>query len=333
VLGSSGAGDSRLRTLTRGTVFTIALAITSAACASRPVAHGTNAQASSSSRPTPGRPPPPKPAPVVTVDDEVYAKLRAGVEYGDWTPIDGEWRYLAPKKDFVAKDGGVDVAFHFHGAEMAGDDWRQSGLNAVIISVTLPGVGNTPYKLALADPSRFGAILDEVIKRVGATHSRRIAVFGFSAGYAAVGQVLSNDWYYSKIDTVVLLDGLHASLVGGKPEEKAIAIFEQFARDAVAGNKTMVVTHSSVVPPNYASTTQMTDLLLASAHVPRVEEEKRNAFGMIERSHADAGNLHLRGYRGDGPKDHMDQLRLLSVALTDYIVPRWTRLAVQEARQ
>jgi hypothetical protein len=270
--------------------------------------------------------------PTVSVDDEVYAKLRAGVEYGDWKPLDAEWRYLAPKQDFVAKDGGVDVAFHFHGAELADDDWRQSGLCAVIVSVTLPGVGNTPYKRELGDPSRFGAILDEVVKRVGATHARRIALFGFSAGYAAVGQVLANDWYYDKVDTAVLLDGLHASLIAGKPEEKAIAVFEKFARDAVAGNKTMVITHSSVVPPTYASTTQMTDLLLASIGVARVDEEKRNAFGMAERSHADAGNFHLRGYRGDGPKDHMDQLRLLSLALSDYVVPRWTRLAVEESR-
>ena len=268
----------------------------------------------------------------MSVDDEVYAKLRAGVEYGDWKPLDGGWHYMTPKQDFVTKDGGVDIAFHFHGSELADADWRTSGLNAVIVGVTLPGVGNTPYKLMLSDTSVFGAMLDEVIKRVGATHSRRVALLGFSAGYAAVGQVISNDWYYDKVDTVVLLDGLHASLIGGRPEEKAIAIFEKFAHDAVAGNKTMIVTHSSVVPPTYASTTQMTDLLLASVSVPRVEEEKKNAFGMIERSHADAGNLHLRGYRGDGPKDHMDQLRLLSLALSDYIVPRWTRLAIEEAR-
>jgi hypothetical protein len=28
----------------------------------------------------------------------------------------------------------------------------------------------------------------------------------------------------------------------------------------------------------------------------------------------------------------MDQLRLLSLALSDYVVPRWTRLAVEESR-
>jgi hypothetical protein len=281
-------------------------------------------------------PSPPKPkAPErskVSIDDEVYARLTAGVEYGDWTPIDDNWRFMAPKSDFVAPDGGVDLAFHFHGAEMTGDDWKQTGLNAVIVSVTLPGRGNTPYKRELGDPSRFGAVLDEVVKRLGGTHSRRVALLGFSAGYAAVGQVLSNDWYYDKVDTVVLLDGLHASLIQGKPDESAITTFEKFARDAAAGKKTMVVTHSSVVPPNYASTTQMTDVMLANLGVKRTVEEKKNSFGMTEWSHVDTGNFHLRGYRGGGPHDHMDQLRLLSTELTDWVVPRWTRLAVQDAR-
>ncbi len=310
-----------------------------AGCSLPPIAPSTHAVSRSSAASSPATtaaasraPAPPAPkATSASIDDEVYAKLRAGVEYDDWKSLDGEWRYMAPKLSCVAADGGVDVAFHFHGAGLASEAWRQSGLNAVIVGVTLPGVGNTPYKLELADPSRFGAMLDEVIKRVGGTHPRRVALLGWSAGYAAVGQVLSNEWYYDKVDTVVLLDGLHASLIAGKPEEKAIAIFEKFARDAVAGKKTMLVTHSSVVPPTYASTTQMTDLLLASVGLTRVEEEKKNAFGMLERSHADAGNFHLRGYRGDGPKDHMDQLRLLSLALDDYIVTRWTRLAVQDA--
>jgi hypothetical protein len=325
VRGVPGAGDSRLKNARAIVGALSAMAI--AGCSLPPIAKSTTATAKPAPRATQA---PAKP--VVSVDDEVYAKLRAGVEYGDWKTLDNEWRYLTPKPDFVAKDGGVDVAFHFHGAELADDDWRQSGLCAVIVSVTLPGYGNTPYKRELGDPSRFGAILDEVIKTVGATHARRIALFGFSAGYAAVGQVLANDWYYDKVDTAVLLDGLHASLIDGKPEEKAIAVFEKFAHDAVLGNKTMVITHSSVIPPTYASTTQMSDLLLASIGVPRVEEEKKNAFGMTEWSHADAGNFHLRGYRGGGPKDHMDQLRLLSLALTDYVVPRWTRLSVQEAR-
>ena len=278
--------------------------------------------------------PPPAPPPVPAVsklDAAVAARLQAGVEYGEWHGLGGVARYMAPKGTFVGPDGGVDVAFHFHGAEVVDKEWRQSGLNAVIVSVTYPGLGAGVYKEPFSDSSRFGAILDEALRRVGATHVRRLALVSWSAGYAATGLVLANEHYYALTDSVVVLDGLHADFVAGKPDERPVAIFERFARDAAAGRKAMVVVHSSIVPPNYASTTQMAELLCASVPAPRVQEERRNESGMVEWYHADKAGFHVRGFRGDGPKDHMDQVHLLDELLHEYVTPRWTRMALEDA--
>lgn len=38
---------------------------------------------------------------------------------------------------------------------------------------------------------------------------------------------------------------------------------------------------------------------------------------------ADAGNLHVRGLRGAGPRDHFDHLYLVGAALRSWLVPRW----------
>jgi hypothetical protein len=38
---------------------------------------------------------------------------------------------------------------------------------------------------------------------------------------------------------------------------------------------------------------------------------------------ADAGNLHVRGYRGVGPRDHFDHLHLVGEVLRNWLVPRW----------
>jgi hypothetical protein len=260
-------------------------------------------------------------------------RLRVGVEYTPWHDLGGWARYMAPEGDFVGDDGGVDVAFQFHGAEVAERDWRQSGLNAIIVSVTYPGWGTVPYKSGFSDPIRVGAILDDALRRVGATHVRRLLLVSWSAGYAAMGIALGNAHYYALADTAIILDGMHADLIDGKPDERAIAIFERYARDAVAGNKTMVVVHSSIVPPGYASTTQMADLLCASVGARRIEEERLRGDGMVEWYHTDAGGLHVRGYRGGGPKDHLDQLHLVDDLVREFVAPRWTRLALQEARQ
>jgi hypothetical protein len=258
--------------------------------------------------------------------------MKTGVGYTPWHDLGGWARFMAPTTPFVAKDGGVDVAFHFHGGEVAEKDWRQTGLNALIIGVTFPGWGNVQYKKGFSDPIRFGTILDEALKRVGATHVRRLLLVSWSAGYAAMSLVLANAHYYSIADTAIVLDGIHADYVDGKPDERPLTNFERFARAAVNGDKTMIVVHSSIVPPGYASTTQMAELLCASVGAQRIEEERRRPGGPIEWYHSDAGGLHVRGYRGEGPEDHMDQLHLLDDLVREHVTARWTRLALLEEK-
>jgi hypothetical protein len=286
-------------------------------------------------RPAPKRqvllPDPPKDD-AAEIDREVRARLETAVEITDpwrWTNLGTQ--YVAPPA-VVAPDGSVDVVVHFHGALVADNEWRTSGINAVLVSLTLEGLGVDRYRMPFATPDRFGAVIDDAVKRVGGQRVRRLALVSWSAGYGATQTVLANAYYYSKVDTVVLLDGMHADYVEGIPDEGDIAIFERFARDAVDGDKQMIVTHSSVVPPNYASTTETATMLLASCGVSRVEETRTNARGMTEWYHADAGGLHVRGYRGMGPSDHMDQVHLIGDVVREFLVPRWTRMAVVDER-
>jgi len=167
---------------------------------------------------------------------------------------DGE-TYLAAD-DAAAADGGVDVLVHFHGATIADEEWRASAVAAVVVSVHLTGYGASQYRDMFAPPDRFGAMVDDAVRRIGGTHVRRLGLVSWSAGYGAVQDVLSDSRYYAKVDTVVLLDGMHASYTEGLPDEASIAVFEHFAHDAAVGNKQLIVTHSSVTPRGYASTTE-----------------------------------------------------------------------------
>ena len=292
--------------------------------------------------PKPARAPkPPAPPSAATsdasskeIDAEVEKRLAASIAYGPWKSIGGYARYMAPAtKGFVDDDGGVDVAFQFHGAEVAEKDWRQSGLNALIVSVTFPGWGSGVYKAGFADPVHFGEILDDALRRVGASHVRRLLLVSWSAGYAAMGLALSNDHYYALTDAIIVLDGLHADYVDGLPDEQPILIFERFARDAIAKKKTMVVAHSSIVPPGYASTTVMAAFLLGKMGVARIEQEQKNEAGMTEYYHADSGNFHVHGFRGRTGQDHIDQLHLLDELVRENVTPRWTRLQVEAERR
>jgi hypothetical protein len=267
-----------------------------------------------------------------TIDGEVVSRLNARVDITEpWKPlVDGAF-YLAPD-DVVAKDGGVDVVVHFHGATLVEDEWRTTALDAVIVSVNLPGYGVAQYRDRFAVPGRFAGIVGDAVKRVGGTHVRRLGLISWSAGYGAIQDVLSDDGFYAMVDTVVLLDGMHVDYKKGSPDKAGMAVFERFAHDAASGDKQMIVTHSAVTPIDYASTTETAAMLLASVGAARVNETVTYARGMVEWYHADKGGLHVRGFRGEGLRDHTNQAHLLDDAVRGYLEPRWTRLAVLEER-
>lgn len=253
--------------------------------------------------------------------------------------------YLSPKSaaDFIADDGGFDVVFHFHAGQMSEREMRESGMHAVFVSCGF-GIGSGPYSDMFADTFRFDRMLADITNNVAkdtgkpGVHVRRIGLVSWSAGFAAIGKILAVDRYYSRIDSVTLLDSLHSPYIEPNPKTaaqgaarvdvKAMAPFVRFAKDAATGtNKTMVITHSAIIPPDYASSTEATSALLTSISVPLVAAEASdpNARGMTLATRADTGNLHVRGFRGRGPKDHFKHLYLIGEVLRSWVVPRWNR--------
>jgi hypothetical protein len=267
------------------------------------------------------------------LDQDVDARLHAQPTLsGRWKRLSETTSYLAAK-DAVAPDGGVDVIVHFHGTKLAEEAWRTTAIGALVVGVQLPGHGVGPYRETFAAPERFRAMVDAAVSRVGGTHVRRLGLVSWSAGYGAVEDVLSDPGLYAMVDTVVLLDSMHVSYKEGLPDETSLATFERFARDAVRGDKQLIVTHSSIVPGEYASTTETASMLLASAGATRAFERKKNQHGMIEFYHADEGGFHVRGFRGEYWRDHLEQVQLAGDEVRAFIAPRWTRLAIQDDRE
>jgi hypothetical protein len=263
----------------------------------------------------------------------VFDKWR-GVSFGT---------YLAPTSDgFIGDDDGFDVVFHFHAGQMAERELRESGVNAVFVSCGF-GIGSGAYSAAFASPERFQLMQDELVKSIESQthrknlHVRRLALASWSAGFAAVGRILSIERYYARVDTVILNDSLHSTYVGAPAtalgadhvDLKMMAPFVRFAKDASEGRKAMTITHSAIVPPDYASSTEATEALLGAINVPTTttptnEQTPSPLYrGMTVSRHADHGNLHVLGFRGGGPRDHFQHLYLIGEALRSSLVPRW----------
>lgn len=246
--------------------------------------------------------------------------------------------YLAPKEEFIDADGGIDVVWHFHAGQMSERDMRASGVRGVFVSCGY-GIGTSGYSRAFAEPSRFGWMMKRLTATIGRSAKRsdvrlrRLALASWSAGFAAVSRILSVPEYYEATDTVILLDSLHAQYTGGGAagpaqgadhvDVKMLRHFVRFASDAAAGKKTMVITHSAIVPPDYASSSESTAALLSEVGVIPVPASGKNRRSMALALEADEGGLHVRGFRGMGPQDHFDHLHLIGDTLRSWLVPRW----------
>ncbi len=270
--------------------------------------------------------------PEPTIGDVAFEPHWQGVSFG---------AYLAPKELPVTDDGGVDVLFHFHAGQMADAQWRASGANVVVVSAGF-GIGTTPYVEAFRDPTRFKRMLGEVLKSLGgkagrALHARRVTLAAWSAGFAAVSKILSVPEYFDMVDTVVLNDALHTAytrtstaplgpgLGVDRVNVKSLAPFVRFAREAIEGKKAMVMTHSSILPPDYASASEATMALLRELGMTPTEAHDTNARGMEAYYHADNGDLHVTGFKGTAKRDHMNHLYLVGELLRAHAVPRWLR--------
>lgn len=212
---------------------------------------------------------------------------------------------------------------HFHGGtwlpEVAAD---RAGKTAVI-SIQI-GAGSSAYARPFGDAHLLARLIAEAESKAEVKFAP-ISLTSWSAGYGAVRAILKVPELYARVDKVLLIDGLHAGYVGGKPgtgngqeselETADLEIFLKFARDAVAGRKQMIVTHSEIFPGTYASTTETADWLLAQLGLKRTAVVKWGPMQTQQLSEVRAGKFRLLGFAGNTAPDHVDQLH----SLPDYL--------------
>jgi hypothetical protein len=200
------------------------------------------------------------------------------------------------------------VILHFHG-----DTWLPEQAIAgaypdvTIVSLYLGSISDI-YQDAYKTPEAFQALLVEA----GAGR-RPVYLSAFSAGYGAVRAILKHS--YRRIDTVLLMDGLHSDYLGKEIDPAGLDVFLQFARDASLGRKRMLITHSEVYPGTFPSTTETTDWLLNQLKLKRRPVLRWGPVGMQQLSDARRGRLVVMGFAGNSAPDHVDHLHGMSAWL------------------
>ena len=151
-----------------------------------------------------------------------------------------------------------------------------------------------------------------------------VGLTGWSAGYGAIRAILKVPHHYERIHYVLLLDGLHAGYVNGKPGPKEssliaddLAVFAQLGKDAVAGKKQFLLTHTEIFPGTFASTTETADYLLKQLDLKRKPVLRWGPMGTQILCEVKQGRFQLLGFAGNSAPDHVDLLHALPELLRE----------------
>jgi hypothetical protein len=211
------------------------------------------------------------------------------------------------------EDGAL--LFFFHGGTWL-PEFAAAANGAAVVTVQA-GAGSATYTRLFENPGRFVALVKEAESKAGRRFAR-VLLGGWSAGCGAIRQILRTPAAYERTDSVLLIDGIHTDYPDGHPgplESKLgtdnLDVWLQFGRDAVAGKKRMIVTHTEIFPGTFASTTETADYLLKQLGVPRVAVLKWGPMATQQLSEAHAGSFLLMGFAGNSAPDHVDQLHAL----------------------
>ncbi len=141
-----------------------------------------------------------------------------------------------------------------------------------------------------------------------------VVLIGFSAGCWALRKWLRDPAARERCVAAVFVDGLHA---GGSDNRANLSARHEgvieYGRAAMNGERVLVISHSQIVPPGYASTR-------------RTAEDLVGVWGLSRSSvHVDlhVDGLHVLARPGNDRRAHSDQLMDHGPqACTDYVFPR-----------
>ncbi|MEO6911885.1 MAG: hypothetical protein ABI158_13280, partial [Edaphobacter sp.] len=171
--------------------------------------------------------------------------------------------------------------------------------------------------------NRLSNLIAEAESQSGMTFSE-IDLGGWSAGCGALREILKDPKSSGLVRRVLCIDGVHAGYKNGTPgplesqiRTEDLQAWLPFGRDAMAGKKRLVITHSEIFPGTFASTTETADDLLREWGLKAHPVVRWGPMKTQMLSEVKAGGLLVIGFAGNSAPDHVDQLN----SLPEYL--RW----------
>lgn len=274
---------------------------------------GLIAQAAQKSSPLPQNP-----SPMVELT-RAHPRLAQTTPPGRRLQLDPGTLFIPEK---TKRKQGVQLLLFFHGSAWVPELAAAQQSNMAVITVQA-GAGSAAYVRLFQDPTSFPKLIADAEAASGITFGE-IDLGGWSAGCGALRQILNDPVSYARVRRVLCIDGVHTDYANGVPgpvesqlQTGNLQSWLRFGRDAIAGRKRLVITHSEIFPGTFASTTETADYLLrewglAPHPVLRWGPMQTQMLSRVER-----GGLLVVGFAGNAAPDHVDQFQ----SLPEYL--RW----------
>ena len=208
------------------------------------------------------------------------------------------------------------LLFFFHGGDWIPELAVSKQRNMAVITVQA-GAGSSTYEQLFADPARFSSLIAAAESTSGLKFGE-IDLGGWSAGCGALRKILNDAPSYDRVNRVLCMDGVHTGYTSGKPgpqeseiDTSNLQIWLRLGRDAIAGKKRLIVTHTEIFPGTFASTTETADWLL---HEWGLTPHPVILWGPMQTqilSDVSERGLRVVGFAGNSAPDHVDQLQSL----------------------
>lgn len=241
------------------------------------------------------------------------------------------WKIFIPDT-YVQRPGEIaDLLVHFHGdPQTYWNNAKYAKLNSVIVTVNYNGLSSA-YQTPFSNASLFQSIVNEALTKVrleadipDALQWDKLGVSSFSAGYAAVREILKSPAYRNDIDALLAADSIHASTssVDQTPLDSQMADFKTFATLAKNESKTFIVSHSQVPTFGYESTTETANELLQYLGLAAPAVNQAGLGTLVYNRHAQSGNFELWGATGSDAAAHSKHLQYIGDFLNDLPLAR-----------
>jgi len=208
------------------------------------------------------------------------------------------------------------LLFFFHGGDWLPELAVSRQHNLAIVTVQA-GAGSSSYEKLFADPARLPKVISEAESKSALKFSE-IDLGGWSAGCGAIRKILQDPPSYDRARRVICIDGIHTGYIAGKPgpqesdiETDNLQIWLRYGRDAIAGKKHILITHSEIFPGTFASTTETADYLIREWKLSPHPVVRWGPMKTQILSDVKAGRLQVIGFAGNSAPDHVDQLHTL----------------------